>query len=414
MNSAPKPVATSDVMKFVDRLMRAGEIDKADQIIGELIGARPLLSRSLSLAAQVKQRKHDLISADKLARKAIISRPEYWPLYANYSKVCAFLSQIDKSITLLTRCSLMAVEQDAIQTQLGLLYLCKGHLQKGLCLYETRGSRRTFEQEMAAIGIPVWQGQAVAGKKFLLVAEQGAGDVIQFSRFAQVLADRGAHVTISCEPNLWRILRSAPSVTAVIGRRITEFDYAELMMSVPLKLGLNDAQMNSDRPYLFAPQDGHRLADTGRLRVGLCWAGNPLHENDWARSIAVEQFVPLLAINGIDFYSLQVGQQAASFNPEKTPLIDLSQHLKDFADTPAVLAQLDLVISVDSSVAHLAGALGKPVWTLLSLSAEWRWAGATGQSPLYPDMQLFWQPEFGDWTTVIDQVCDALKAKLKP
>jgi ADP-heptose:LPS heptosyltransferase len=124
--------------------------------------------------------------------------------------------------------------------------------------------------------------------------------------------------------------------------------------------------------------------------------------------------VPLLAINGIDFYSLQVGQQAASFNPEKTPLIDLSQHLKDFADTAGVLAQLDLVISVDSSVAHLAGALGKPVWTLLSLSAEWRWAGATGQSPLYPDMQLFWQPEFGDWTTVIDQVCDALKAKLKP
>ena len=413
MTQVKQTLPVDDVMRLIDRFLRSGRIYEADVVAGDLIQSMPLFGRGLNLASQVKQRRFDLTAAEKLGRMSVLSNPESWPIYANYGKVCALLTRTDISLKILNRCNLMEPNNKAILTQLGLTYLVEGHWRKGFEYYESRGSRETFEDDMQAVKIPIWRGEDVAGKKFLLVSEQGAGDVIQFVRFAHILAERGAHVTVSCIDELHDIIASATGVEKVIGPRVKNFDYAELILSLPLKLGLDESQVCFAPRYLFAGKDGLPLADNGCLRVGVCWAGNPLHQSDWVRSMPIQQLAPLLAIDDVDFYSLQVGERAADITEYGDKIIDLSPHLVTFSDTAKVIEQLDLVISIDSSVAHLAGALGKPVWTLLSWNAEWRWERNAAHSPWYPSMRLFWQTKLGDWSSVFDQVIPALKAKLK-
>ena len=398
-----------DMMRLIDSLIHSGRHNDADTVVGNLLQSHPLSARGLSIASQVKQRNFDLVSAESLGRMAVICQPGYWQIYANYSKVRALLANTGVSIKILRRCSIMAPDVKSIQTQLGLMHLAAGHWRTGLKYYENRDSRTKFNRDMEALNTPIWQGENIAGKKFLLVGEQGAGDIIQFIRFACHLAERGAHVTVSCAKELHEIIASAKGVSRVVGSRVSRFDYAEIIMSLPYKLDIDEKEINFSKPYLFTKGRGYSLPKTDRFRVGICWAGNPKHKNDWARSIPFPLFAPLFALEGVEFFSLQVGERAEDIAEGDAPIKDLSPYLNSFADTAKVIEQLDLVISIDSSVAHLAGALGKPIWTLLSRNGEWRWMRATEHSPWYPSMRLFWQSKLGDWLSALDQVCTALK-----
>jgi hypothetical protein len=234
-----------------------------------------------------------------------------------------------------------------------------------------------------------------------------------------LLAARGAHVVIACHALLKDLLQTVAGVGAVITTEETPpaFDYHIPIMSLPRAFGTVLATIPLQVPYLHAVPTAtdawrSRLASHGtRLKVGLAWAGNPKHRRDRARSCAIERLAPLLESTPCAFYSLQKAAAAAEvvkLDASGERVCDYSGELETFADTAAFIGALDLVISVDTAVAHLAGALGKPVWILLPFAADWRWLQEREDSPWYPSARLFRQPRAGDWDSVIESVAAAL------
>ena len=250
---------------------------------------------------------------------------------------------------------------------------------------------------------PLWEGGDLSGQTFFLRAEQGYGDTIQTIRYAPILAEMGATVKVGCPPALARLLTDAPGVSEVItgnaGRVI--FNSHQALFSLPRILGTTLGNIPGTVPYLTAPsQSGVELpATNGVFRIGLTWHGSGSQNPD-RRSVAFEQLLPLLEQERAMFFSLQLGD--AAHDPARADaenrLADLSPLMDDFASTAALIEQLDLVITIDTAVAHLAGALGKPTWLLLSAAPDWRWMLGRSDSPWYPSMRLFRQAKLGDWS----------------
>jgi Flp pilus assembly protein TadD len=301
---------------------------------------------------------------------------------------------------------------------LGLALLVLGDWEGGWPEYEWRwkcdalGVSRGFAQFL-------WGGEPLAGRTVLLHAEQGMGDVLQFVRYAPLVAARGGRVVLECHPELCRLLRSAPGIAELIpgGHPLPPFDVHCPLLSIPGVVGTRPNSVPAGVPYLAADpplveswtmriaEQDTRLGRAG-LRVGLAWAGSPAHQNDRNRSITLGQLAPLAGAAGVRFYSLQRGPAAdqAAHPPAGMDLVDWSADFRDMADTAALVSCLDLVITVDTAVAHLAGALGKPVWTLLPHAPDWRWMLERSDSPWYPTMRLFRQPRRGDWESAIRHV----------
>lgn len=261
---------------------------------------------------------------------------------------------------------------------------------------------------------PAWQGEEVNGLRILVYAEQGAGDSIQFARYLPALARRGATVIFECPAPLVRLFRSIPEVRQVIARggALPEFDRVCAMMSLARCFKTTIDSIPAAIPCLRSPGKTPELpvragASPDDLKIGLAWAGNPTHQNDRHRSLSLKLLQPLLAQAGATFYSLQVPPDPAlaSLAPA---CVDLTPLIRDYADTAALIDQLDLVIAVDTSVVHLAGALGCPVWLLLPYAPDWRWLLERADSPWYPTMRLFRQPQPGDWAAVVGQVAGEL------
>jgi tetratricopeptide (TPR) repeat protein len=261
-----------------------------------------------------------------------------------------------------------------------------------------------------------WSGEDLAGKSILLFAEQGAGDTIQFLRFAPALAKRGAVVSITCNRALLPIIRPQPNILPFAGPTRRRFDYvsslvdaADILRITPDTIPPIDGIVAAPlRPILPPPPAGIRQ------RIGICWSGNPIHANDLIRSCPFASFLPLLTQAGVQLVSLQVGQRSADISAAGADslVLDLSARLGDYGDTAAAIAGLDLVISVDTSVAHLAGALGKPVWLLLPYLPDWRWGLDRSDTPWYPSMRLFRQAEPNDWRPVFAEIERALSQRL--
>jgi Tfp pilus assembly protein PilF len=268
---------------------------------------------------------------------------------------------------------------------------------------------------------PSWQGEPLDGARILVHAEQGAGDCIQFARFIPELVLRGATVILECPGPLVRLCRTIQGVREVIpkGSPLPAFDRSCALMSVPRFLKTTLDSVPAPVPYLRAPEKGPELprdarAKSSDLKVGLVWAGAPGHRNDRHRSIPLELLEPLLTHAGTVFYNLQLRPDlGGASHPLEAQMINLASLIKDYSDTAALVAQLDLVISVDTSVAHVAGALGRPVWLLLPFAPDWRWLLGREDSPWYPIMRLFRQPQPGDWTAVVKHVETELDARVR-
>ncbi|HTC11434.1 MAG TPA: tetratricopeptide repeat-containing glycosyltransferase family protein [Acetobacteraceae bacterium] len=272
---------------------------------------------------------------------------------------------------------------------------------------------------------PLWLGEtSLAGRTIFAYGEQGHGDVLQFCRLVPTLSDLGADVVLEVPYAMARLIRTMPGRQRVIGHNEPPpaFDLHCPLMSLPLALGLTLETIPATTPYLSADPDqarawAIRLASLPGLRVGLVWAGNPRANDpaanaiDRRRSMPLAKLAPLGAVPGVSFVSLQKGPPAeqARTPPPGFALTDWTEELWDFADTAAVIAGLDLVISVDTSVVHLAGALGKPVWVLNRYDACWRWLHGRTDSPWYPTARLFRQRVYGEWDGVIEQVVTALR-----
>jgi len=296
---------------------------------------------------------------------------------------------------------------------LGALLLLHGRFEQGWKEYEWRhqspdavASPRHFPQ-------PQWTGhQDLKDKIILLHAEQGLGDAIQFIRYADMVAHLGAKVLVECPPPLLRLFQSIPAIHHLFprGQPLPPFDFHRSLLSLPLAFHTTLQTIPATIPYLTAPQSPPLPHD--HLNVGLCWAGNPLHKNDPQRSIPPSFFSPLSSLKSIQFHSLQKPRDNAP--PFPFPLLDQTNHWHDLADTASLIAQLDLVITVDTSIAHLAGALGKKVWSLLPYVPDWRWLLTRDDSPWYPTMKLFRQPTSNDWKSVIHNVLKELNRQITP
>jgi tetratricopeptide (TPR) repeat protein len=302
--------------------------------------------------------------------------------------------------------------------------LTLGEEAEGWRQYEWRWRTRQFAAAARHFPMPLWLGgESLKGRTLLVHAEQGLGDVLQFCRYAPALADLGAAVVLEVYPSLARLMERLPGVGVVIkrGAPLPACDFHVPLMSLPLALGARAHEHAA--PYLSPdPADAaaraRRLEGIEGFRVGLCWAGGarpdqPIaHAIDLRRSLPMTAFRPLADLPGVRFVSLQMGppsaEIAATHDWPGGPILDPTQDLNDFADTAALVANLDLVIACDTSTAHLAGALGKPVWILNRFDSCWRWGHGREDSPWYPTARLYTQAEPGDWAGVIEAVKAAL------
>ena len=308
---------------------------------------------------------------------------------------------------------------------LAFLYLTLGEFTLGWPLYEARFDVPALGNPARHFGVPRWNGEPLAGKTLLVHAEQGLGDVIQFCRYLPLLAAQGASVVFEVMPSLKALLRSLPPAISLVGRGepLPPVDYYCPLLSLPLAFNTRLDTIPAQVPYLTAETQRtarwmQRLGALPGLRVGIAWQGNLAVEKlIWARgrSIPLAALEPLAQLRKVSLVSLQKGPGLEQLRnvPFAERIIDLSAELDRgpdaFLDTAAVMAGLDLVISSDTSVAHLAGARGRPVWTVLAASPEWRWGLERSDCPWYPSMRLFRQTVDGDWNTVVAAIAQALQ-----
>jgi Flp pilus assembly protein TadD len=292
--------------------------------------------------------------------------------------------------------------------------LLAGDFATGFREYEWRKDHDRFRRDFLGLPGAVWTGQKLAGRTVLIHAEQGLGDTIQLCRYAQTLSARGARIIWACDPALLRLLASAPGVDAAVqrGKQLPEYDFWVDQMSLPGLLGTTPATIPSPQGWLRADPDTaaqmRRHLPPGR-RIGLTWAGNPLHSNDRRRSLPASFLPDLVAAGdaaGATWISLQTGTRARE--AANHGLFNAAPLLTDFADTAAVLANLDLLVSVDTSIAHLAGAMGVPTLLLLPYAPDWRWILGRDDTPWYASLRLIRQERPGDWAGVIARLGPAL------
>lgn len=302
---------------------------------------------------------------------------------------------------------------------LALNYLLRGKFAEGWAAYRVRTDLKRQAAQRPKISVPEWQGEALAGRRLLLIKEQGFGDQIQFIRYARLLQEQGATVDALVDPELVAVLASAPGLRQAAADILSQdYDYWTLLLNVPQHLGTNLDNIPADIPYLHA--DAARAEAwrarldaiaQGRRKIGVVWSGRPTHNNDHIRSMNLGQLAPLGALKNVAWFSLQKGASAAQLAaaPAGFELHDLGNDFKDFSDTAAAIEALDMVVSVDTSVVHLAGALGKPIWVFIPYNPDWRWMMEREDTPWYPSMRLFRQERLGDWTGAINKVAAALQ-----
>jgi len=310
-------------------------------------------------------------------------------------------------------------EPDLVEAHvnLGMQLLLTGRYEEGWPEYEWR--RRYPEYGAAPAGAARWNGEPLAGRTLLLDGEQGFGDSIQFVRYAREIDARGGRAIVRCAPELRRLFATAPGVSAVIaaGETPPAFDFWCPLPSLPLAFQTAATTIPANVPYLradaseSAPWEA-RVRAGGAFAVGVVWASQSGHRTAPDKSLPLGALAPLAAVPGVRLVSLQKGAAAeeARTPPAWGELVDAARELRDFADTAAVIDALDLVISVDTAVAHLAGAMGKPTWTLLKAAPDWRWGLARRDCPWYPTMRLFRQTSAGEWSTPVGEAAEALRA----
>lgn len=300
---------------------------------------------------------------------------------------------------------------------MALQLLLTGDYENGWREYEWRMQLPEIADFWPRFTCPSWTGAQLQGESVLLYAEQGFGDAVQLIRLVPLVTGRGARVLLRCRPELKRLFERMPEVFSASGfdEPLPESDYVCPLLSLPSILGITLDTLPARTPYLHASKEeslrwNDRLASLSpeSLKVGLAWSSDPRNQAASAKSLPWQALAPLLELPGLAFCSLQKGAPTGDGAPMAVPFADWTAELRDFADTAALISGLDLIISIDTAVAHLAGALGKPVWTLASFPPDWRWLLDRQDSPWYPTMRVFRQRARGNWNDVVAEAADNL------
>jgi tetratricopeptide (TPR) repeat protein len=349
--------------------------------------------------------------------QAIAARPDYVPAFSNRGVTLCDLHRFDEALASYDRATALRPDYADAHFLKSLTSLVTGDFAQGLPGYEWRHRAPVARLKPPVRPRPFWRGEGdLAGKTLLLHSEQGFGDSIQFCRYAPLVAARGARVVLEVDPPLCGLMATLAGVAEIIakGDALPDYDLHCPLPSLPMAFGTRLETIPANAHYLHAADSAvaqwkQRLGTSSGLKIGLAWAGNPNHVRDRERSMAFDQLAPLLDVDAT-FISLQ-----KQYRPGEVERLaqggvrDVSTDLHDFTDTAALISALDLVITVDTGVAHLAGALGKPVWIMVTHAPDWRWLLDRDDSPWYPTARLFRQDASRDWGDVVARVQAALR-----
>ena len=359
--------------------------------------------------------RHD--EAIQRFEQALAVKPDYAEAHNNLGNSLQALNRHEQAIERHAQARALQPDCVAAQWNEGLARLVVGDFKTGWEHYEGRWGTSQPRRDFAE---PHWRGEvALAGKTILLHAEQGLGDTLHFARYVPMVAALGAGIVLEVQKPLVPLLQGLPGVTAIRarGETLPPFDCHCPLLSLPLAFGTTFDTIPRDVPYLAAaPERVARwrpvIEQAAAPRIGVVWAGNPANRFDRRRTMPLRHLLPLLRMPGARFFALQKDLRAGDRELLQTvpDVTVLSERLEDFADTAAVVSQLDLVITICTSVAHLAGGLGRPMWVTLPFSSDFRWFRDRPDSVWYPTARLFRQPAIGDWDSVVERVRDALDA----
>jgi tetratricopeptide (TPR) repeat protein len=352
---------------------------------------------------------------------AIAAKPDCAPAWTLRANLLLHLERYEESFTAYDKAVAVGADYPEASHHRGSILLLHGRFPEGWRDFERRFDAADCNFDLPALNAPVWRGELLKDRSIVVFSEQGLGDAIQFVRFLPQLADTGARVTFLCHPALIRLFRklAAGGIELIAScRSDRRFDYQCALMSLPERFGTTIASLPDQVPYLFAEpelvQKWRMHIGDGPFRIGICWQGNPAGQIDKGRSIPLVHFESIGSIPGVRLISLQrshgleqLTQLPARIQVETLGLFDTGSDA--FIDTAAIMHNLDLVVSSDTSVAHLAGALGRPIWVALKRTPDWRWMLKRSDSPWYPSMRLFRQKRRGDWVGVFAEIADALQ-----
>ena len=387
-----------------------GKLEESIQAYQKAIQIQPDYADTYYNLGNVLQKQGKLEESIQAYQKAIQIQPNHEDAYNDLGVIFKEKRQLDKSIQAFQKSIRLNSNFAQAHENLGMLLLLKGDFLNGWKEYEWRW-RSVQKSQKRDFKRPLWDGTPLDGKSILVYAEQGFGDTIQFIRYIELLPDTGTIIIFACQPELKRLFKSIDRIDALVtkGEVISDFDVHIPLLSLPYIFNTTLDSIPSQTPYLYSDINSDFafiLDNEDHFKVGIVWAGSSTHVNDRNRSVNLNQFKELLSIEGCEFFSLQVGLHRADISQNGYDYIikDLGKMFNDFRDTASAILQLDLVISVDTSVAHLAGALGKEVWTLLPFVPDWRWMFDRSDSPWYPSMTLFRQKKVGNWGDVFQQL----------
>jgi tetratricopeptide (TPR) repeat protein len=412
-----------------------GQYEEARRSFAQAVHLQPDFALGHENLAELLFKLGELEAAAAEYRRALALEPGRVASHCGLGGVLFLQGRYGKAASSLEQALALDPKNAQARWHLALVQLVQGNFAEGLVNFEARFRALALTAEYQR---PHWQGEALAGRRILLLDEQGLGDMIQYLRFVPRVVEAGGVVVARVSKHLRRLVEASwPGVRWIDANEPRledspqEFDALCPLMSLPLVFGLRAETIPAETPYLRVPEEARRKAaalpwSREKLRVGLVWAGNPEHRLDRFRSIPLASLGPLFERTGVSFYSLQMGAGRAQLESSPLPLdlpildlpiidlpiIDLSEQIGDMADTAALLEHLDLLIGVDTSVVHLAGALGRPVWMLTPAAPDWRWMSGREDSPWYPTLRLFRQKKLGDWQPVVARIAAELRAMI--
>lgn len=385
------------------------EFERALRVMPTLLEARNNLGNALRVLGQVDE-------AVRHYSMALDQNPGNAATWSNLGSALQQQGDVDGALAAFERALAIAPDFPEAHWNRALAWLLKGDYVRGWPEYEwgmAAGAR-----PLTPRAIPFWSGEPLAGETLLVSAEQGFGDTIQFARFLQEARSKVGKLVLECHPALMSLLADCAGVDQVVPKDVPDeqlpaVDARVALMSLPGLFGVTSKDLPGAYPYVTPAADRverfKAAIPPGGLRVGLVWAGASSHQDDRNRSLDAHLMSPLATVTGTTFFSLQIGRDPSDHASMGFPVIDLTPHIRDFADSAGALACLDLLICADTAIAHLAGAMGKPVWVMLPFASDWRWGQTGDTTPWYPSARLFRQPSPGDWSAPMAQLVAALR-----
>jgi tetratricopeptide (TPR) repeat protein len=401
-------------------LQAQGRVNEAEACLRRALHVKPDHAEAHSNLGNLLQDQEKLDEAVACFRRALHFRPDYFDAHNNLGNALRAQARLAEAVACYDQALLLQPDHPQVHLSRALCRLQMGDFEQGWAEYEWRLKCKDFA--IPAFRQPVWDGAPLDGRAILLYADHGLGDTLQFIRYAPLVRERGGRVILHCQQSLAKLAASCPGIEQVIveGALLPEFEVFVPLMSLPRILGTTLDSVPAEVPYLkadesLAGQWSGELDPARGFKIGIAWQGNPRYRRDRERSFRLAQLEPVARLADVRLFSLQKGFGTEQLGEVggRFAVTDLGGRPADFMEIAAVMRHLDLVIAPDTSLAHLAGALGVPVWVALSCASDWRWLADRLDSPWYPTMRLFRQTTSGDWDEVFERIASALEVRIR-